>query len=103
LNRRQRLSCKPAEYREGTVYFYAGNHLGSVAAVMDRDGTVVEQLRFYPFGERRLGSGGERRQFTGQERDGESGNDYFGARYYWNGAGRWARTRSWAISTIRSA
>jgi RHS repeat-associated protein len=80
---------KTAEYRGGTVYFYAANHLGSVAAVMDRNGTVVEQLRFYPFGERRLGSGGERQQFTGQERDGESGNDYFGARYYWSGAGRW--------------
>jgi RHS repeat-associated protein len=80
---------KLAEYRGGTVYFYAANHLGSVAAVMDRNGTVAEQLRFYPFGERRLGSGGKRRQFTGQERDGESGNDYFGARYYWSGAGRW--------------
>jgi RHS repeat-associated protein len=89
LNRRRGLSCKPAEYRGGTVYFYAANHLGSVAAVMDRNGAVVEQLRFYPFGERRLGSGGERHQFTGQERDGESGNDYFGARYYWSGAGRW--------------
>ncbi|MFB3906759.1 MAG: RHS repeat-associated core domain-containing protein, partial [Acidobacteriota bacterium] len=26
---------------------------------------------------------------TGKERDNESSNDYFGARYYWNGAGRW--------------
>jgi uncharacterized protein RhaS with RHS repeats len=41
---------KPAEYREGPVYFYAANHLGSVAAVMDRNGTVVEQLRSYPLG-----------------------------------------------------
>lgn len=29
------------------------------------------------------------RHFTGQERDQESGNDYFGARYYANAMGRW--------------
>jgi len=27
--------------------------------------------------------------FTGKERDAESGNDYFGARYYASSVGRW--------------
>lgn len=28
-------------------------------------------------------------KFTGKERDAESGNDYFGARYYGSSTGRW--------------
>jgi RHS repeat-associated protein len=28
-------------------------------------------------------------KFTGKERDTESGNDYFGARYYSSAMGRW--------------
>jgi RHS repeat-associated protein len=34
-------------------------------------------------------------QFTGKERDSESGNDYFGARYYGSGLGRFL-TPDWA-------
>lgn len=85
------LGGKLAEYSNGTTYFYANNHLGNVAVQMDLNGyrTQSPDYAFYPFGERMSGSGSPRHQFTGKERDAESGNDYFGARYYWNGAGRW--------------
>jgi RHS repeat-associated protein len=44
-----------------------------------------------PFGKPRSGAQLRKRCafLTGKERDSESANDYFGARYYWNGAARW--------------
>jgi RHS repeat-associated protein len=51
----------------------------------------VETWRAYPYGEQwqQSGGAGATHRYTGQERDTESANDYFGARYYWSGAGRW--------------
>jgi RHS repeat-associated protein len=37
--------------------------------------------------------------FTGKERDAETGNDYFGARYYNSTAGRWM-IRDWSTSPV---
>ena len=59
--------------------------LGSVRAVTDANGAVVRRHDFKPFGEE-YASGqvdlGDRKLFTGQERDHETALDYFGARYY---------------------
>ena len=56
---------------------------------MDKAGAVLQSFRYYPYGEAITGNTAERHRYTGKERDNESGNDYFGARYYWSGAGRW--------------
>jgi RHS repeat-associated protein len=65
--------------------------LGSVRAISDANGLVVERHDYLPFGEEcttgtcglnpGVGAGGPRK-FTGKERDAETGLDYFGARYY---------------------
>jgi RHS repeat-associated protein len=52
-------------------------------------GTVLSRHDFLPFGEEWTGAPSrETRLFTGQERDAETGLDYFGARYYHASSGR---------------
>ena len=70
------------------------DHLGSTRVVTNSQGQPVQRWDYYPFGDtipvdanRALVSGytgasGERLKFTGKERDGETGLDYFGARYF---------------------
>jgi RHS repeat-associated protein len=84
----------------GTRYT-TSDHLGSPRVVTDSSGNVVSRHDYMPFGVE-IGSGvsgrttgmgygasdGVRDQFTGQQRDTESGLDYFGARYYSAAQGR---------------
>ncbi|MEW6621450.1 MAG: RHS repeat-associated core domain-containing protein, partial [bacterium] len=66
------------------IYYYHNDHLGSARVITDKDGKVVEQYFYYPFG-----GGGPvgGPTFTGKELD-ESGLFYFGARYYDPALGR---------------
>ena len=56
--------------------------LGSVRAVTDAQGQVVARHDFLPFGEELTPQSPphDKKLFTGQERDFETGQDYFGAR-----------------------
>ena len=60
--------------------------LGSVRAMTDGTGRVLERHDYLPFGEEWQPAPprpeGQPLRFTGKERDGETGLDYFGARYY---------------------
>jgi RHS repeat-associated protein len=66
--------------------------LGSTRAKTNGEGQVVARFDYEPFGGEvgRNGSAGDglRQRFTGKERDGESGLDYFGARYFLGAQGR---------------
>ncbi len=65
--------------------YYALDGLGSVRVVFDAAGAVVSRADYEPFGAAVATSTTgtlPRQQFTGQERDGEVGVDYFGARLY---------------------
>lgn len=53
------------------------------------DGTFVNPMDYKPFGQVLAGNTSDPYLFTGKERDGESGLDYFGARYYASNMGRW--------------
>ena len=86
----KRIALLPAS---GTAQFYAEDLLGSSRVVTTNSGVVCYDADFYPFG-------GERTPYTntctqnaykfeGKERDSETGNDDFGARYYSNRFGRW--------------
>ena len=71
--------------------------IGSIRAVTDVNGLLVAARNDYlPFGEVFSGVSGDptvtRRLFSGKERDAESGFDYFGARYYASGIGRFTAT-----------
>lgn len=66
------------------VYFHL-DHLGSPRVITDGAGAVVSTHHYMPYGEElplQPMSSGNSRQFTGHERDAESGLDYALARYY---------------------
>lgn len=66
-----------------TVEYYHLDALGSVRAVTNQSGAVIERHDYLPFGEELTPPvGAQPRQFTGKERDAETGMDYFGARYF---------------------
>jgi RHS repeat-associated protein len=73
--------------------YYIKDHLGSVRLAKNLAGTVVSARNYSAFGEtiQELTNAGKnkRYRFTGKERDDETNNDYFGARYYDSEVGRW--------------
>jgi len=89
----------------GTQYV-TGDHLGSTRLVTDSSGVVAKCYDYLPFGEEigngtagrtspcfgsgsfPVAGGGSNIEFTGQLRDGETGWDYFGARYMSAAQGR---------------
>ncbi len=66
------------------TYYYHTDHLGSSNIITNSSGSKVEDLFYYPYGERLTDSGSVnvRHKFTGQEWDAETGLYYYGARYY---------------------
>ena len=75
------------------VRHYHVDHLGSVQAITDEAGQIVEQIRYYPYGEIRgrwdkngvpisNPSLNHRYEFTGYETEMHSGLQYAGARFY---------------------
>jgi RHS repeat-associated protein len=72
--------------------FALNDWLGTKRFVADATGKMVESCTGFPFGDGLdcAGAGDPNGlHFTGKERDSESGNDYFGARYYGSSLGRW--------------
>lgn len=73
----------PAQAQTIEIEYYHLDALGSVRAVTNQSGAVIERHDYLPFGEEvSPPAGAQSRQFTGQERDAETGMDYFGARYF---------------------
>lgn len=75
------------------IKYYLSDALGSTDKVVDKDGkTILADQDFFPFGGTVPGVGTASNSnhflFTAEERDPESGLDYFGARYYSNVVGR---------------
>ena len=72
------------------VHYYFSDYLGSSSVVTDNLGVIRDESDYYPYGGERTvtDSDSNRYKFTGKERDGESGFDNFGARYYSSALGR---------------
>jgi RHS repeat-associated protein len=73
------------------VNYYFSDYLGSARVVTNAGGTILDDSDFYPFGVERpyASASGNVYKFEKKERDTETGNDDFGARYYSNRFGRW--------------
>jgi len=72
-----------------TTTFYHGDQIGSARLMTASGGWPVWSDTFYPFGQEATATSAiNHYKFTGKERDSESGNDYFGARYYASTMGR---------------
>jgi RHS repeat-associated protein len=79
----------------GAAVYCMTDHLGSLVGTLSSTGSVLSTQDVGPFGEVFAGGSSDPFVFTGKERDAESGNDFFGARYYSNNTGRWM-TPDWA-------
>jgi RHS repeat-associated protein len=71
--------------------YYVEDSLGTSRLVTSGGGVVCYDADFYPYGGERpyTNTCPQNYKFEGKERDTETGNDDFGARYYSNRFGRW--------------
>lgn len=74
----------------GSVFYYFEDHLSTSRVIADANGTKCYDADFYPFGGERVitDTCPQPYKFTGQERDVETGLDYFVARHYANSLAR---------------
>jgi RHS repeat-associated protein len=75
----------------GNALYYAEDSLGSSRVIVQSAGTLCYDADFTPFGGERsyTSTCAQNYKFEGKERDTETGNDDFGARYYTWRFGRW--------------
>lgn len=82
-----------ATYDNNGLHFYLNDPLGTRRAQTDYAGVLEQTCSSLPFGDGLSCTNSTQypteHHFTGKERDAESGNDYFGARYYASAMGRW--------------
>jgi len=82
---------------EGSLYFHLSDWLGTRRQQTDYAGNPLLNFTGLPYGDGLTtipvsntdAADATEHHFTGKERDSESGNDYFGARYYASSMGRW--------------
>src|SRR5882724_4239500 len=79
------------------VFYYFSDHLKTASVITDASGNIKSESDFYPWGGELqfVNNDSNHYKFTGKERDSETQLDYFGARYYSNGLGRFV-TPDWA-------
>jgi RHS repeat-associated protein len=79
----------PINYPAGILYFPLTDWLGTRRMLADQYGNLAQTCDSLPFGDgESCPATPTEHLFTGKERDAESGNDYFGARYYASSMGR---------------
>jgi RHS repeat-associated protein len=83
------------------VFYYFSDRLKTTNVVTDAQGNIKNESDFYPWGGELqfLANDSNHYKFNGKERDNETQLDYFGARYYSNGLGRYV-TPDWAAKPI---
>jgi RHS repeat-associated protein len=81
-----------ATYDPNGLHFYANDWQGTRRVQTDSEGVVEQSCQSLPFGDQlnctASNTSPTEHHFTGKERDQESGNDYFEARYYESTMGR---------------
>jgi RHS repeat-associated protein len=96
----KRVALLPAG---GNAEYYAEDFLGSSRVTTTNNGTVCYDADFYPYGGERAYTNScpsaNVYKFEGKERDTETGNDDFGARYYSNRFGRWL-SADWSSTPV---
>ncbi len=100
-----------ADVEDAKVAYLTADHLGSPRINTDQNGAVTSRHDYHPYGEEiitaqriaALGYASDtiRKQFTGYERDSESGLDFAQARYYWKSLGRFSSSDPILLSIDR--
>jgi len=89
-----------ATYDGDGLHFYLNDPLGTRRAQTDFNGNLEQSCQSLPFGDgETCGPTPTEHLFTGKERDTESGNDYFGARYYASSMGRFL-SPDWSVKVM---
>jgi RHS repeat-associated protein len=94
----KRIAMLPAG---GSPIYYVEDLLGTSRVITTNTGTVCYDADFYPYGGERAYTNTcpQNYKFEGKERDTETGNDDFGARYYSNRFGRWL-SADWSATPV---
>src|SRR6185437_7023249 len=86
----ERVARRDGVNGAGGVFYYISDHLKTASVITDSGATIKAESDYYPWGGelQLVVNDSNHYKFTGKERDSETGLDYFGARYYSNGLGR---------------
>jgi RHS repeat-associated protein len=97
----ERMARRDGATGTGGVFYYFSDHLKTASVITDTAGTIKAESDYYPWGGELqfVNNDSNDYKFTGKKRDLETGLDYFGARYYSNGLGRWV-SADWSATPI---
>jgi RHS repeat-associated protein len=97
----ERVARKDFSGGTTAVSYYFSDHLKTASVITDAAGNIKAESDYYPWGGELQFTNNDSNhyKFTGKERDTETGLDYFGARYYSNGLGRWV-SADWSSTPI---
>jgi RHS repeat-associated protein len=100
----ERVARRDGVNGAGGVFYYFSDHLKTASVITDSAGVIKAESDYYPWGGELqfVNNDSNDYKFTGKKRDTESGLDYFGARYYSNGLGRFI-TPDWAAKAAAVA
>jgi RHS repeat-associated protein len=89
------------DFPSNAVAYYFSDHLKTASIITDSAGNIKAESDYYPWGGevQFVNNDSNHYKFTGKERDSETQLDYFGARYYSNGLGRWV-SADWSPTPI---
>jgi RHS repeat-associated protein len=93
----ERVARRDGATGTGGVFYYFSDNLKTASIITDSAGVIKAESDYYPWGGELqfVNNDSNDYKFTGKKRDVETGLDYFGARYYSNGLGRWI-SADWA-------
>jgi RHS repeat-associated protein len=87
----ERVARRDGATGTGGVFYYFSDNLKTASIITDSAGTIKAESDYYSWGGELQFTNNDSNdyKFTGKKRDTETALDYFGARYYSNGLGRW--------------
>jgi RHS repeat-associated protein len=97
----ERVARRDGATGTGGVLYYFSDHLKTASVITDSAGVIKAESDYYPWGGELqfVNNDSNDYKFTGKKRDVETGLDYFGARYYSNGLGRWV-SADWSSTPV---
>src|SRR6266481_5618651 len=97
----ERVARRDGVNGAGGVFYYFSDHLKTASVITDSAGNIKSESDYYPWGGELQFTNNDSNhyKFTGKERDTETQLDYFGARYYSNGLGRFV-TPDWSAVPV---
>jgi RHS repeat-associated protein len=89
------------DFPSNAVAYYFSDHLKTASVITDSAGNIKAESDYYPWGGELqfVNNDSNHFKFGGHEHDNETGLEYYGARYYSNGLGRWV-SADWSATPI---